>query len=207
MTHRKRNILITLVLVLPAVLLLAFGREAPPVRADQVELHLELVPEPGKTTQGIPGNCTTWHEIYPAYCTPHHQSGYEDNGDGEVSPCDIIELNGIRYHIIWAGPTYWLNCSGFETALEPIDPRPGNPTCEIWHTIYPPSQYCQESHVDNWQDNGDGVVSACDYVWISGHPCHIVDVRLNITVVPDGGGTATEQGSWGKVKGLFRKVL
>jgi hypothetical protein len=209
MTHRKRNILITLVWVLPAALLLAFGREAPSVHADQVELHLELVPQPGKTTQGIPGNCSTWHEIYPAFCTPHHQTDYEDNGDGEVSPCDIITLgDGTRWHVVWAGPTYWVECATGQSAFEPTQPSSGgNPTCEIWHTIYPPEQFCQESHVEFWQDNGDGVVSPCDWVRINGQDCHIADVRLNITVVPAGGGTATEQGTWGKVKGLFRKVL
>ncbi|MFH1680959.1 MAG: hypothetical protein ABIH26_09985 [Candidatus Eisenbacteria bacterium] len=206
MKHRKRRILITMALALPVVLVLGATRQAPVARADQAELHLELV-HGGKTAQGVPPDCSTWHEIYPAYCTPHHQDEYIDNGDGDVSPCDYIVLDGVRWHVVWAGPTYWLDCATGQSALEPSGPSPGgDPTCETWHTIYPPEQSCQESHVDSWDDNGDDVLSPCDYVAVNGQICHTADIRLNITVVP-ADSTSTEEGTWGKVKGLFRKTF
>ncbi len=205
MTHRRKKLLLASLVAVPVIFALAMSGETPVAKAQVGERHLEWVGGPEKTTAPIPPDCSTWHEIYPNYCAPSHQDGYEDNGDGEVSPCDYIYLDGECWHIVWVGPTYWISCETFQSALEPTDPgTPGNPTCQVWHEVYP--NFCQPRHIENWEDNGDGVVGVCDYIWIGGLRCHIDDVRLNITIVPCDG-TATEEGSWGKVKGLFRNIF
>jgi hypothetical protein len=206
MNHRRRKVLAALIVAVPVTLALVFSGEPPVAEAQVGELHLEYIVGGEKTTQGIPGNCSMWHELWPAYCAPHHQDGYEDNGDSVVSECDIIVLDGQRYHVVWVGPTYWLTCQpGIPpSALEPTEPGTGgDPTCEVWHEVYP--NFCQSYHVDGWEDNGNGFLDPCDYVLINGMWCHIDDVRLNITVVPLP--TGTEESSWGRVKGMFRRVL
>ncbi|NNF08249.1 MAG: hypothetical protein HKN21_15910, partial [Candidatus Eisenbacteria bacterium] len=57
-----------------------------------------------------PPDCSTWHELYPAYCANSHQDSYMDNGDGCLSACDEIVLDGVTYHITWVGPTYYMTC-------------------------------------------------------------------------------------------------
>ncbi len=157
--------------------------------------NLPLVPD------AVPANCSTWHELYPAFCTDHHQSDYEDNGDGQVSACDYIHLDGMRYHIDWVGPTYWLDC---DVIAEPTNPGSGNPQCEEWEEVYPnPGNLW---HVDNWDDNGNGVVDECDFVTITDSAgntitCHIHKVGLNIRIRDDG--TASEKTSWSKFKAMF----
>ncbi len=152
----------------------------------------------------IPPDGSPWHELFPSFCTMHTQTGYGDNGDGVVSECDAIYIDGQMFHIIWVGPTYHMsNSAGEPGFFEPTDPEPGgNPICETWHEVAP--DFCLEWHIDDWEDNGDGVVSQCDIVWIAGEPWHIDEIRLNITVVP---GSPVEDSTWGKIKawlgGLF----
>jgi len=151
---------------------------------------------------GIPGDCSTWHELYPMYCTPHHQTQYEDNGDGSMTPCDFIYLDGDRFHVEWVGPTYYLDC---EIITEPVgDSNPGDPVCEEWMEIYP--QYGAIRHVVGWEDNGDGIVSACDVIYFGdGLVCHIDEVGTNIRVNPDG--SAAGESTWSKIKGLFNHIF
>ncbi len=148
--------------------------------------------------EGIPGNCSTWHELFPAHCTPRHQSDYEDNGDGMLSACDIIYLDGDRYHIEWVGPTYWLDC---DIITEPMgDSNPGDPVCEEWIEVWP--NHGVVRHVIGWEDNGDGVVSPCDIIYFhDGLICHIQDIGTNIRVNPDG--SAAEESTWSRIKGMF----
>jgi hypothetical protein len=176
------------------------------VFAQPTELHFSLESEAGGK-QGIPGNCSTWHELYPAYCASHHQVNYEDDGDGAVSVCDHITLtdpNGlpVRYHITWVGPTYYLDCGTYE----PTDPASGgDPYCEIWHQVYP--DYCSQHHVDGWEDaDSSQTVTPCDFVMIDGTWCHVVDVALDIKVVPDPGSPA-EPNAWGRIKSFFSQLF
>jgi len=134
-------------------------------------------------SQEIPEDCTNWHELYPVYCSILHQDGYKDNGDDVISACDYIKLDGRWYHIEWVGPTYFLSEGPDTLIVEPDEPTTGgNPTCEIWHEIYP--IFCQLWHVDDWVDNGDGVISVCDYVIIDGRTWHIDRIGLDIEVAP-----------------------
>jgi len=147
----------------------------------------------GPTLQ--PANCSTWHELYPAFCIPHHQDGFEDNGDGVLSACDYIVLDGVRYHVDWVGPTYELAGPSY---WEPIEPGP-NVICQTWHQVYP--QYCATGHVDDWNDpNGNGEVDTCDTVWINGIPYHVENVRVDIQITPT---SPVETTSWGRLKSLF----
>jgi hypothetical protein len=175
-------------------------------------LYLDLQ-DPG-FRQGIPGNCSTWHELYPAFCAPHHQDDYDDaDGDGEVSVCDTIKLNGIDYHVVWVGPTYHTTCSDqpggppLETAIfdvQNLNPE-GNPICEIWHEVYP--EFCHTIHIDSWIDNGDGVLSVCDIVDTNTPEgtrfYHIDQITLDIIVEP--GTVSVEKSTWGKIKNFFRR--
>ena len=38
---------------------------------------------------------TIWHEVYPVFCNEYHLGNWEDtNGDGKLSPSDLIDLDG-----------------------------------------------------------------------------------------------------------------
>ncbi len=175
-------------------------------------LYLDLE-EPGLRVPGIPPNCATWHELYPAFCVPHHQDSYDDaDGNGELSPCDNIVLNGVNYHITWVGPTYHVTCSQspggppLGTAIfDSQNPNPeGNPLCEIWHEVWP--EFCREIHIDSWIDNGNGYLDECDYVDTNTPEgpiyYHIDKITCDIIVEP--GPVSIEDSTWGKIKSFFR---
>jgi hypothetical protein len=205
MKQRKRPVFFALAAGLLAILLaLAVGANQPEARAPVGELYLELlVTKGGPPGYDIPPDCSVWREIHPNPGTLRHQSGFDDNSDGLLSPCDIIYLDQLPYHVKWVGPTYWVTRLQEPVALEPeVEPTGENPTCETWHEIYP--FFCTPRHIDAWEDNQDGVLSVCDIVWMNEVPCHIDRIELNITAEPLPSGT--EQESWGTIKSLFRRV-
>lgn len=188
----KYSLRIALALAAAALLL-------PALAVSEGEIYLELQ---GGMKDPIPGTCSIWNELWPNFGRPWHQDGYLDSdGDGEVTICDYIKLDGQDYHIEWVGPTYTLVCMGEVSYFEPTEPQSGgNPTCEVWQEVWP--QHGRLAHVDAWEDNGDGVVSVCDFVTLDGMVCHIEDIGLNITVVPSGPVPNTEN-SWGSVKSRY----
>ncbi len=162
------------------------------------QLYLEFGAAPVRDP--IPPDGSPWHELFPNFCIMHTQTGYGDNGDGVVSVCDMIYIGGQPYHIIWTGPTYYLRHEGTGEPrfTEPTVTDPGgNPTGEIWHEVAP--NFCDEWEIEDWEDNGDGIVSQCDLVWIGGEAWHIDHVRLDITVVP---GSPVEESTWGQIKAV-----
>ena len=166
------------------------------------QIHLELMT---RLRDPIPPDGSPWHELYPNFCEVHDQENYEDNGDGEVSVCDFVTFGGTRQHITWVGPTYTLVevTSGDQWHAEPQDPyNPENPFCEIWLEVYP--DYGSDWHIDDWQDNGDGVVGPCDIVIIRGGTYHIAEVDLNIITEP---ASPVEQSTWGRIKSFFGNLL
>lgn len=182
-------------LLLVAVALLALV----PAGAFAQDKVLELDTLPGR--EPIPPDCSGWHELWPSFCAISHQDSIQDNGDGELSACDYIYLDGQRYHVDWVGPTYWLDC---ELILEPTDFQPGNPVCQNWIEIWP--DYGLLWHVDSWEDNGNGVVDACDFITVTGPDgttlsCHINEVATNIRVTGDP--TPVEESTWGHIKSFF----
>jgi hypothetical protein len=167
------------------------------------EIYLDLM-EPGPKSGAVATNCSSWHELWPAYCALHHQDDFLDNGDGIISACDQIKLDGQWFHIEWAGPTYFLSCATSQTVFEPTDPGTGgDPTCEIWTEVHPNNG--QQAHVDGWQDNGDGVLSVCDYILIAGQTCHVDRIGLNIRIRPTT--VPVEIGTWGRIKGFFGNIF
>ncbi len=76
------------------------------------------------------------------------------------------------------------------------------PDCSTWHELYP--DYCIAHHIDAWEDNGDGIVSPCDMVWLSDQPWHIEDIGFNIIVTPD---SSVEPESWSRIKQMFRTLF
>jgi len=201
MMHRHRGALPLLGMAL-AALVLAAG-----VAHGQVRMHLDLEVMPNKTLDNtIPPDCSIWHELYPVYCTAHHQDSYEDNGDGLITPCDYIVLDGSRWHIIWVGPTYFTTCGhGNQHYLEPTVEQTGeNPVCETWMQVYP--EYGLSWHIDEWMDgNANGLLDVCDIVVIPGEYLHIDRIGLNIIV--EQATTAAEPSTWGRVKGLFNSLF
>jgi hypothetical protein len=159
---------------------------------------------------GLTPNCSTWHELYPNFCVNHHQDSYNDNGDGTVSPCDEIVLDGVVWHISWVGPTYYLTCYPpgeppvpviWEPNLGPHDP--GSPVCETWEEVMP--AFGDQHHVDEWADNDGSLnLSICDEIWSDGLLYHVDDIRLNIIVVPPG--TPVEETTWGKLKSWLGSI-
>ena len=167
------------------------------------QIYLELGAPPVRDT--IPPDGSDWHELYPTFCIVHQQVGYEDNGDGVVSPCDNIVLDGgLRYHVDWVGPTYFLAAqSGEPKFCEPTTPETGgDPTGHFWHEVAP--NFCTEWRIDEWLDNGDGVVSECDHVLIGGQLWHIEEIRLDITVTEEP--NPVDESTWSRIKEIFGKV-
>jgi hypothetical protein len=199
----KRGYMIGLavLLLVPAAVYFAPGT-GDEVRAQLPQMHLDL---PGADGTSIPPVCTVWDEIYPAHGAPHHQDGYEDNGDNIISECDYIILDGLRWHIVWVGPTYFMSCPPIDGVFEPtIDQTGVDPSCETWHQVWP--DFCQPSHVEDWIDDGDGAVSVCDVIYLpeTGY-WHIDQIGLDIIVEP--GPVSTESSSWGQVKKIFGSVF
>jgi len=52
-----------------------------------------------------------WHELWPTYCQTYSMESFEDNGDGELSPSDQIDMDlspggeKFWYHVEWVNPT------------------------------------------------------------------------------------------------------
>jgi hypothetical protein len=197
----RYKIAVGAILIVPvALLIVAAGRQTPAVQAQLPQLHLDLV---GAVSDVVPPDCSVWQELFPSYPLPHHQDGYEDNGDGVISPCDYIILDGVRYHVTWTGPTYFTTClHNNQHYLEPTAPQTGeDPTCEIWQQVYPTfTQY----HIDDWYDgNTNGLLDVCDIAVVLeiNEYLHIDSIGVDIIVEPVP--TATEESTWGTVKKLF----
>ena len=205
---RKRNFTLSLLTGLVAVAALVILAANRPQRVDaQQEIFLDWSDGPENCSSGIfapPANCATWHEISPAFCTDHHQDGFEDNGDGVVSVCDYITLDNSRYHVVNVGPTLYLDCSpGGQNPLilEPVSAWNGDPMEAQWVEIYPENGG-YFGYMESWVDNGDGQLSVCDEVVIAGITCHVKRVGCNIRVV-SAPPNATEQKTWGNIKAFF----
>lgn len=39
--------------------------------------------------------CSSWHELYPEYCEEWHLSSWDDNGNGYLDTCDVIDLTDV----------------------------------------------------------------------------------------------------------------
>jgi len=165
------------------------------------QMYLELGTAPIRDP--IPPMGSNWHELYPNFCVVHTQAGYDDNGDNEVSVCDVIILDsGARYHVDWVGPTYYVANlqSGEPRFLEPTTEPGGPPIGTYWHEVAP--NFCVEHLIDDWEDgDASGTVTECDNVLFDGEWWHVEEVRLDITVSPEP--SPVDESTWSKVKSFF----
>ena len=133
-----------------------------------------------------------WHEVYPDYSNVYSLTVWDpidpffDNCNGVLDPCDYIVLLNMTspfpveemYHIVDMSYDIILN--------EKIT----NPVCTDWHELYP--ECCvNDYHIDDWEDNGDKLLSPCDNITmtliagVSTDFYHVEEVTLtlNLTVM------------------------
>jgi len=168
--------------------------------------HMDLIHFAG--TDPIPGPNSIWHEIYPSYCDYYQQTGYGDNGDGIVSPCDWITLGDTRYHIVDVIPTYFFATEDGPLIFEgtiPYSDELKDPTCQTWIQVYPPEDYMRQVHVDRWVDGGDGSFNQCDDVEIEGVLLHVEGIGLDIVIGEEE--NPVERGTWGNIKSFFHQLI
>lgn len=164
----------TILLILPAM---ALAQGVKHMEAEDVPNDLDYTPD-----------CTFWHELHPDFCAVYHQSLWEDsNGDEMLSPCDVMWLDEVPWHVEWVGPTYYVDHPNW--ILEPLgDHDPYNPVGEDWFEIRP--GYGAIRTVDGWEDNGDGILGVGDMISFDGYFAPILDVRLNIQIAQE------QEGCW-----------
>ena len=120
--------------------------------------------------------CTKWNEIEPdigpVRCL-HLTSWIDDNEDGELSPCDTIDMTPM---FPWPGPVEYYHVDFMSISLKltpkpspPVVPPPpvgpvylesaisydefdlANPVCTKWHEIYP--FYSRIWHLSSWENS------------------------------------------------------
>jgi len=164
---------------------------------------------PGQGWQ-IPSNGSTWHELWPTFCTPHVQGGYADNGDGVVSICDniIVGPGEECWHVTDVTTTYWFSCVyhpndlPFEAEVHLPPDEPGSPICRTLHIVHP--DYCTSIHISDWIDcNSNGMLDVCDIVFAGDQCWHLDKVNCDVTVAFNPA-TKAKPNTWGWLKSLFR---
>ncbi|NIP66994.1 hypothetical protein GWN63_04170 [Candidatus Bathyarchaeota archaeon] len=133
---------------------------------------------------------TWWHEIHPNYCKWWHLTSWEDNqplgepGHGKLSPrdqIDMVEEGGaekIWYHVdrmtialnvtLESDPTQWMKIEMKTWLFEEMYEALKHPVNTLWHEVYP--DYSNVYNLTWWDwlydDNCNGVLDVCDYIWL-----------------------------------------
>ncbi len=186
------------VMIVAAVALVAF---ALPVSADEI---FELA-APGRGYDPTwPPDGSGWHTLYPPadYCTNVTQTNHDDvDGDGNMSFCDNIQMDGVWKHIEWVGPTFTIFRPG---AREPmlVEPIAGSRQNQ-YHIIFPPEAFCVIIHTDQ------PIVEVCQYIVILEPPefageWHVEEIDTNIHT---NGGSPVEPSTWSKIKSFFGNLF
>lgn len=148
------------------------------------------------------GPGTQWHQMQPAanFCTWAEQTDHDDHdGDGQISVCDNIQLDGVWKHIEWVGPTIGIEPVGGGDLMyvEPVDGRQNE-----YHIIHPPELACVITTITG------GMVTECEVVTVDSGPFagewHIVEISTNIHT---NGGSPVEPSTWSKIKDFFRDLF
>jgi hypothetical protein len=173
----------------------------------QQEIFLDWAdgPENCPDRFGLPPTCSTWHEVVPTFCNERHQTGYSDeDGNNLVSAGDYIFLDGARFRVTSAGPVVFLDCTRViepEGGVLPDDDR----MIDVkWIEIYPENGR-ELGRLNIVSENGDGVLSACDFIKVGGINCHVTRIGCDMRVVEAPNATETE--TWGAVKGFFSALF
>jgi hypothetical protein len=185
-------------MALATVALMAF---ALPVSADEV---FEL----SSPTRGFdptwPPDGSTWHTLHPpdAYCTNGVQTDHDDvDGDGNMSFCDNIQIDGAWKHIEWCGPTFTLVYMGGGRQNKYVEPIEGDGRQFTYHEVHP--TYC------NIITTTEPIEYECQYVWIESPPedvgeWHVEAIETNIRT---NGGSPVNPGTWSKIKNFFSSLF
>jgi len=150
---------------------------------------------------------TTWHELYPEYCSTWSLTSWQDTGgDGKLSISDIIDMTPITP----PGPVQWFHVEEVTVTLyaegikgSKLDiyieleggwpdydvPLP-DPVSTYWHEIYP--TFSNRYHVDDWNDkDGSGTVTPGDEVTLTDQAPggattqhNVVEVSTDIIIKP-----------------------
>jgi hypothetical protein len=123
---------------------------------------------------------TYWNELYPDPTKSYHLSSWFDNGDGYLSPSDIIDLTDLSDPV--GNPTFWhvdqvtitIFLTQKNTNTHGIGDFSGdffqnqstmyNPVSTFWEWIPPGTG---GFHLSSWEDNGDGYLSRSDQIDIT----------------------------------------
>jgi hypothetical protein len=160
--------------------------------------HLELATSTGVDKAGLPADGSRWLEIHPNLDVAHLQTALTDNGDGELSIGDTIELDDSEFLVQWVGPTFHINCgTDPDRAFQPtVLPATGDPTGQFWSQVQPSFGALQQ--VDSWTDNGDLTLGPFDQVSVGGQSCGVLAALLTVVVEP--GTVPNGQCAWGMLK-------
>lgn len=187
------------VMIVAAVALVAF---ALPVSADEI---FELVAPIRGFDPTWPLDGSDWHALHPPdiFCTNFEQTGHDDvDGDGNISFCDNIQLEGVWKHIEWIGPTIRIrSLTPGREDLVYIEPIEGPDRQYQYHEISP--TYC------NIFQTTTPIEYVCQEVWVESPPedvgwWHVEAIETNIRT---NGGTPVEPGTWSKIKSFFRDLF
>lgn len=125
-----------------------------------------------------------WHELYPEYCQEWIFTSWEDNGNQYLDMCDQIDMTNIDtsevrwYHVDRVTMTLrlWTNYWGFDEEIYveykgPYDPYI-QPVCTNWTEVWPVYLGVTGGpyHIIWWEDNGNGYLDYCDYIYFEDWP-------------------------------------
>jgi len=186
------------VMTLATVALVAF---ALPVSADEV---FELAGGTRGFDPTWPPDGSGWHTLHPpdAFCTNGVQTDHDDvDGDGNMSFCDNIQIDGVWKHIEWCGPTIRIRSQqpGRQDLLY-IEPIEGDRQYQ-YHEVSP--TYC------NIITTTTPITHECQIVWVESPPedvgeWHVEAIETNIRT---NGGSPVNPGTWSKIKNFFSSLF
>lgn len=119
---------------------------------------------------------TSWHELYPDYCQNWTFSSWEDNGNGYLDSSDQIDMTNNAtdemcwYHVDRVTMTMRLWSDVFQEEMYVEYKGPYDPYIQPWFTNWTETWPTYGGvtgfpyHIITWLDNGDGVLSFCDFV-------------------------------------------
>ena len=182
-----------------ALVVLALVVMAVPAGADEV---FELTAPIRGYDPTWPPDGSTWHTLHPPefFCTDGTQTGHDDtDGDGNISFCDNIQIDGVWKHVEWIGPTIRIRSvePGRQDVkyIEPVDGRQFQ-----YHEVSP--VYC------NIITTTTPIESVCQIVWVEAPPedvgeWHVEAIETNIRT---NGGSPVEKSTWSRIKDWFKNL-
>jgi len=125
---------------------------------------------------------TWWHELHPEYCEEWIFTSWEDNGNDYLDASDQIDMFNVYteetrwYHVDRVTMTMLLYSKYYDEYIYveykgPYDPYI-QPICTNWTEVWPVYLGVTGGpyHIYYWEDNGDGYLSYCDYIYFDDWP-------------------------------------